>query len=863
MMRGFRFFRGSWTTVLPLLMFMCVPSLFGQRLPSKFDLRDVNGQNYVTSVKSQQGGTCWTHGVMAAIEGNLLMTGNWAAAGETGEPNLAEYHLDWWNGFNQHNNDDKVPPSGGGLTVHQGGDYLVAEAYLSRNEGAVRDVDGQSYNDPPPRSDPSFHYYYPRHIEWYTAGPDLSNIDTIKQAIMEYGVLGTCMCYSSSYMQNYIHYQPPSSSEPPNHAVAIIGWDDDKPTQAPHPGAWLVKNSWGSGWGYGGYFWISYYDKHCCQNDFMGAVSFQDVEPLAYDHTYYHDYHGWRDTLDTASEAFNAFLAVGPNQGMELLKSVSFCTAEENVSFTVKIYDRFENGQLLDLLSEQSGSFEHRGFHTVDLDAPVTLVPGDDFYVYLYLSKGGQAFDRTSDVPVLLGASYRVTVVSASNPGESFYKEGGVWKDLYDYNDTANFCIKGLSVDVEPLKYDFPDGLPGVLPPGPETHMTVKIESGSQHYVPGTGTLYYRFDPAGAFQPVPLTPLGGDLFEAVLPNTRPGDEPQFYFSAQGDGGSTVLSPPGAPNDTYAFEVCFVEKVFEDDFETDKGWTVFNDPSLQTGPFERADPEGTDAQPEDDHTPGGTRCYVTGHLGGGIGDHDVDGGPTILTSPEFDLSGGGEAWISCYVWFYHSDNGTFQPLRIQLSNDGGSTWTLVEDMGHSPAWNFRSIKVSDFVSPTAQVQIRFRAIDNPNDSVVEALVDDFKVERHIYEAALWADAYTASCAAGAQVTFSMDAGVANAGRNYLLLGTLSGTEPGFTLPGGHSVPINWDAFTNLVLSNLNISVFLDFMGTLDGNGRASAIFDTLGSVDPVLAGSTMSFAYILGLPPAWDFASNPVNLLFEP
>ena len=183
-------------------------------------------------------------------------------------------------------------------------------------------------------------------------------------------------------------------------------------------------------------------------------MSFRNIEPMAYHHVYYHDYHGWRDTLKNVSKAFNAYTAVGQQR----LRAVSFYTAADNVKYTVKIYSRFEKGQLSGELAAKTGTMPITGFHTLDLDSPVEVKEKDRFYVSLEVSSGGQAFDRTSVIPVLLGQEKKAKsnlplVISKANAGESYYWDGKAWVDFYNYqfedpshNQTANFCMKALAV---------------------------------------------------------------------------------------------------------------------------------------------------------------------------------------------------------------------------------------------------------------------------------------------------------------------------------------------------------------------------------------------------------------------------------
>jgi agmatine/peptidylarginine deiminase len=108
-----------------------------------------------------------------------------------------------------------------------------------------------------------------------------------------------------------------------------------------------------------------------------------------------------------------------------------------------------------------------------------------------------------------------------------------------------------------------------------------------------------------------------------------------------------------------------------------------------------------------------------------------------------------------------------------------------------------------------------------------------------------------------VEFLLDAGPANAGRPYLLLGTTSGTKPGLQLPGGLTLTLNRDAFMGHVRENANTPSFRGFAGTLDVNGRAIARMDLSGAALPAQPGESMHFAFLTAAP--FGFVSNAIEV----
>lgn len=279
----------------------------------------------------------------------------------------------------------------------------------------------------------------------------------------------------------------------------------------------------------------------------------------------------------------------------------------------------------------------------------------------------------------------------------------------------------------QPLVFDHDNT--GLVEAGAPSDVEVTISDGVESLDESSVMLWSRVG-SGSFSSSAMSGLGLSRWGGMLPGAPCDSTIEFYFTADTLDGGSVRFPSG----NAVFGVVAQEFMigFEDDMESSNGWTVgAAGDDATTGVWERADPQGTAAQPEDDHTVAGTMCFVTGaSAGSSIGSNDIDGGVTTLTSPAMDAVAAGDDAELVYWRWYSNDQGASpnaDSMLVQISSNNGASWSTLETVTENAGvWVEKRFRVADVSSVTDQVRVRFIAGDEGDGSIVEAAIDDVRI-----------------------------------------------------------------------------------------------------------------------------------------
>ncbi len=297
----------------------------------------------------------------------------------------------------------------------------------------------------------------------------------VKEAIYRNGIVGLSYYDTGSSFHDYgsgiaaysdvLIKKPGEGSPNLNHAISIVGWDDDFPVSnfnsskhPENPGAWLVRNSWYDNesefFARDGYYWLSYEDSSLTDTaGFEKSAYIYETTKTAddYDHVYYYNtqIHGTGNCSSSTHpnmDWFSANVFNGPAVDDEILNAVSIET-DKNMDYEVKIYTGLtdpnnpESGTHV-AEADTSGSLSFPGIYTIPLNDPVVLKKGKSFSVVV--KTGGQSIDYET-----AWDGGKPSVTCGIKEGQSFFKydyPGIEWADMKGRK--GNFCISAYTSDI-------------------------------------------------------------------------------------------------------------------------------------------------------------------------------------------------------------------------------------------------------------------------------------------------------------------------------------------------------------------------------------------------------------------------------
>ena len=392
-------------------------------LPKRYDLRSVNR---VSNIRNQGStSTCWACASLEAMESSML-------------PALP-YNFSV---------DSMINDNSFGLSEADGGDYTMALAYLLSWQGPALQDKHTTLIDEWTGNGEQVNVHL-QSVQFY----DSENLDGIKWAVYRYGGVSTSVYASvstanlngsNSYnsLTNSYYYR---GSSKPNHDVVIIGWDDNYPATnfmdtAPGNGAFICQNSWGSGFGEDGVFYISYYDTNVGNQ----AVSYVDVDTNnTYNYIYQSDLCGWVGQVGYSKEwayGANTFVADGNQQ----IEAAGFYALGKDTNYKIYFVPNYENtSSLVNKELVAYGQVDQAGYYTVKFDQAKMVSEGENFAIVLYVN--------TPDTLRPLAVEYvadSMTEKVTIEDGRGYISNNGLdWESVEDVA-SANLCIKAYANNV-------------------------------------------------------------------------------------------------------------------------------------------------------------------------------------------------------------------------------------------------------------------------------------------------------------------------------------------------------------------------------------------------------------------------------
>ena len=230
-----------------------------------------------------------------------------------------------------------------------------------------------------------------------------------------------------------------NGEEQQNHEIIIIGWDDQYPKEnfnvaVEGDGAFICQNSWGTGFGHEGIFYVSYYDSHIGS---QGVVYTKVENKDNYDHIYQTDLCGWAGQLgynsDTAYFA-NAFMA----DSDETVRAAGFYATDKDTSYEVYFVSDFrDTASLGQRVLVASGQLKEAGFYTIPFADEQLVGENQKFAVVIKLTTPGSVHP----VAVEYAADETTQNVDLTD-GEGYISiYGKEWSNV-ETEQNCNVCMK-------------------------------------------------------------------------------------------------------------------------------------------------------------------------------------------------------------------------------------------------------------------------------------------------------------------------------------------------------------------------------------------------------------------------------------